>query len=474
MNNNVFRAIDKYKMINYGERIVVGVSGGADSMALLHFLRFNCKYKPKLTVCHINHCLRGDESDSDENYVRNICKEWNIDFELFVCDVARLSKENGQSVEEYARKIRYEFFEKIADGDKIATAHTLSDSAETLLFNIARGSSVSGIKSIPQVRGNIIRPLIFATRGMIERYCSENNIKYVTDSTNLTDEYSRNKIRHNVIPVLSEINPAFESAVSRLIESAEADNDYFTQIVNSVLSKAHNIAVNKNISCSGKTAYDITALSKQHTAILSRCVSSLLKEIGCPQTNDRITSICNLVYEGYGKINLQGDLFALIRGGNLYIESIKSLEYFEYPIYDRNELDLILKSDNNEKHSKKINIDGTKEFIITVYNYEDYEILKNIHKKVLYLVFDCDKILDKIVIRQKKDGDSLKLRGMTRTVKKLFNEKKLSAYEKSVVPIVADKDGVIGVYGFGVDDRVAISDKTKKALVFQCDINGEK
>ena len=206
MNNLVLHTIENHGMLQKNDRVIVALSGGADSVTLLDILN-SVKEKYNLTIflAHINHGLRGDEADRDENFCRELSQKYNAEIFVKKANVKELAKQQKISEELCGRNVRYSFFEELADklNAKIATAHTASDNAETLLFNIARGSSVAGVASIPPIRGRIIRPLIEVTRTRIEQYCSEHNLNYVTDSTNLTDDYTRNNIRHNVIPLLA-------------------------------------------------------------------------------------------------------------------------------------------------------------------------------------------------------------------------------------------------------------------------------
>lgn len=205
MLDKALSAVEKYNMLSPGAAVIAAVSGGADSMAMLLFLmKISERYSLSLTVAHVNHGLRGEEARRDEEYVRSFCEKNSLRFEVLHADVAALAKQSGETCEECGRRVRYEFFESIDKNAKIATAHTASDNAETMLFNLARGSSLKGLCGIPPVRGNIIRPLIFCTREDIEVFCRENSLDFVTDSTNLTLDYSRNKIRH--IAVLSLIH----------------------------------------------------------------------------------------------------------------------------------------------------------------------------------------------------------------------------------------------------------------------------
>lgn len=450
-------------MLASRDSVAVGVSGGADSMALLHFLRFEAGLELNITACHVNHMIRGKEADSDENFVRDICKAWGIEFKCLRCDVISGSRAAKQSVEEYSRRVRYDFFRSCAKNGKIATAHTLSDAAETLIFNIARGSSVSGLCSIPPVRGNIIRPLIFAARSMIEEYCARHGIDYVTDSTNLTDDYSRNKIRHKVVPVLKQINPAFEQAACRLMLSAAADDRYLNDAANRLLKGAGFEALSdKSLPLS--LSLESGKLTKADEAVLSRAAAKLIDAAGISRSNEAVSALCGLITNGRGRVCLSGDIFANVRSGRLYIEKNITEGYFEYTLCLSQNSVIITDCKNQTEYGGSVLLPGGKRLAAYIVRDNEYKSLNNIHKKALFLAFDCDKILGKMIIRQKTDGDRIKLRGMTKTLKKLFNAGGLSAYEKSARPVCADESGVIGVFGFGVGDNVTPDEDTKRIL----------
>lgn len=240
MKEKILKTIKKYNLIENGDKIVVGVSGGPDSITLLNVLleikqeniiNFN------IVVCHINHMIR-EEAPQDEEYVSNFCKKNNLEFFSKRIEVEEIAKQQGIGTEEAGRKIRYEFFNEILEktkSNKIATAHTANDNAETVLMNIIRGSGTQGLKGIEAKRGNLIRPLIESSRIEIEKYCEENNLNPRIDKTNFENIYTRNKIRNMLIPYIKEnFNPNIIEGLNRLSDLSKQENEYLEKITEKI------------------------------------------------------------------------------------------------------------------------------------------------------------------------------------------------------------------------------------------------
>ena len=290
-----FSAVKRHKMISQGDMVTVGLSGGADSVALLSFLH---KHKGSLDIslkaAHLNHNLRGEESCHDENFVRQLCRELGITLEIKSVDVAALAKQRGVSLEVCGREERYAFFEEIAEGGKIATAHNATDNIETVLLNMARGSALKGLCGIPPVRGRLIRPLIFCPREIIESYCQDENLAFVTDSSNNSDVYSRNRVRHQAMPVLRGIQPELERRITEMTELLRLDEDYLSAEAARVIEK---------IKC-GNNSYLRSGYISLHPAVAARVIILLLKEHSLPYDNARVTAIDKAIREGSGIIQL--------------------------------------------------------------------------------------------------------------------------------------------------------------------------
>ncbi|MDR2558962.1 MAG: tRNA lysidine(34) synthetase TilS, partial [Oscillospiraceae bacterium] len=259
---NIRSVIEKYNMLSGGETVIIALSGGADSVCLLHAL---LELNITVEACHVNHKLRGEASDSDEMFVRNLCERLGIKLHVYEINVKSLQKKH-QSLEECAREARYSYFAEIGAGKIIATAHTAGDNTETVLLNLIRGTGLRGLCGIPPKRDNIIRPLIETTRAEILTYLEKKGADFVTDESNFSDEFTRNNLRLNVIPLLEKINPSFNAGVMRMCESLRLDEEYL-----------HKIAVSSIEQCDeGAAPYRVDLFLNQPSAIQNRIISLLL------------------------------------------------------------------------------------------------------------------------------------------------------------------------------------------------------
>lgn len=440
--------IRQFNLLKGDDLVIVGLSGGADSVALTHYLKF--VLNQNIIACHINHHLRGEESDRDMAFVSALCDEWKIPCYIKEENIEGYAKNYKMTLEEAGREVRYETFKELLisqKAQKIATAHTLSDSAETIILNLTRGTGIKGICGIPPVRGEIIRPMILTTREEVEEYCKQNSLIYVDDSTNLCDDFSRNKIRHNVIPVLKEINRGFYSNIKRTIRLMSEDCDYFDHQTSDA---AFFCRRNENGS------YDISTLSTQEKSIRTRVLASMLEENKIERSFYLLQRLDSILKTG-GKINVASNLFAIISNGTLsFSPPDDEIEYFE------EQVDLSV--DESEFLSPAL-----EKFKISIIDYDVLNDSKKVYKNLLYLCIDYDKIKGKLLVRQRTTGDEIEFshRAGKKTLKKFFIDEKLSAYEKSKVPVFVDDEGVIGVFGFGVSIRATATTSTKKVLIVE-------
>ena len=283
--------LEQYNMLDKGSRVLAAVSGGADSVCMLYLL-VSAGYKPQ--VVHVHHMIRGREADRDAAFVSELCKRLGLEFSLIYKDVPAISKQRGMSQEQAARECRYEaLFEqaKKTGADKIAVAHNQNDQAETVLMRLIRGSGLTGLTGMRPVRPDgLIRPLLSFSRAEIEEYCNQRGIAYVTDSTNLSEEYSRNYVRKRLLPAMETLNGSVCCAVAKSAELLGADEDY--------LDKQARAAFNKTASeQEGRIYLDVQKLSGLERAIARRVVRfAVMKKCGLIDITaehiDRVIELC--------------------------------------------------------------------------------------------------------------------------------------------------------------------------------------
>ena len=279
MEIKILEIIKKYNLIENEDKIVVGVSGGPDSITLLNILK-NIKESKyinfEIVVCHINHMIR-QEAIEDEEYVKKYCKDNNIECYVKRIEVEKMAETQKIGTEEAGRKARYEFFNEILEktnSNKIATAHTANDNAETVLMNIIRGSGTTGLKGIEAKRDNLIRPLIESTREEIEDYCKENNLNPRIDKTNFENIYTRNKVRNMLIPYIKEnFNPNIIDSINRLSNLSKQENTYLDHIT----EKTYNTLLLEEKN--DEIILDLKAFNSQELVIKNRVVLYTINKV---------------------------------------------------------------------------------------------------------------------------------------------------------------------------------------------------
>ena len=438
MIDKIFSFIQKYNMINKGDTVICGLSGGADSVCLLLVItEISRKIGFSVKALHVNHCLRGEESDRDENFCHELCKKLNIPFKALSCNVTAFAEENGLSTEESARKLRYQIFAENSAGSKIATAHNANDNLETVIFNLTRGSALKGLSGIPPVRNNIIRPLLVASRAEIEEYLRNIGQNYVTDSTNLSDDYTRNKIRHQVLPILCGINPSLIETSINSIDAVRSENSMIEEQTKKALYECRN-------------GNKLSGLNKFHEVVRKRCIAYLLTENFLPYSHDRLIQADNILING-GKINISGYIFFISDG---YTAELKKIP----PAHQTEFISAELKTGENMIFSDKI---LSCEIILC----DNLRKINSVHKKLTFYMLDYDKIVGRVILRNRRFGDRIQLQGrnFTSSVKKLINEK-IPAGERDTLHFLEDENGTIFAEKLGVAQRVAPDSNTVKFM----------
>lgn len=428
MKDRIIDYISKHGLIEKGDTVLIALSGGADSVFLFHFLlEIRDRYSLTLKAAHIEHGIRGEESLSDCRFVESLCAEHGVECFTLHIDAKKEARQAGIGVEEYSRNRRYEFFNSI-ECDKTATAHNLTDNAETLLFRLARGTGLKGACGIPVKRGKIIRPLLCVSGDEIREYLDGKGIPYCVDNTNKDNSYSRNLIRNSVFPLLKQINPDAQAAFARFIESVSQD---------SACLEAQAQEAASEIEHGG--ALDIDKLKKYPAAVSNRVIMNYFAGMGAALNDFHLEKV-NKLLNAPARTQISGDLFA---------------------VSDKNTLRLVSLPDCADKEEKSFS------FETSVYSRNNFLNKCELSGKRFDFYCDCDKIIGSVQVRSRREGDSISPAGRncTKTLKKLFNELKIPAESRGDIPVIADGGGVIGVYGRCVDERVKADKATRSFMV---------
>lgn len=445
-------------MLSRGDRIIVGLSGGADSCAMLHFLcSLRDEYALELKAIHVNHMIRGEEARRDADFAREFCQKLCVAFELYTADVPAIAAEKGIGWEQCGREIRYGLFEKAAGewNAKIATAHTLSDSVETVFFHMIRGCSLNGLKGIPPVRGNIIRPLILCQRSDIESYCAGHGIRYMTDSTNLSTDYARNKIRLRLLPLMRELNPSVVEAIGRLSESAGSDDAFLCELADEVAEAYF------------KTG-DADRLIQSRRPVMSRALMAICREKLhiCPEQR-HIYEMMACIDRKEGSVNLPGDHLFLIRQNRIFFTDQSHLSQ-KASLFENWRADF---------QPGEIITPSGQTIILRIIDKNKYDELcekektAGKDKKVFKNCIDYD-IIKKAGFRFRSEGDRFSRagRGVSKSLKKLFNEEKIPVEIRHLVPLL-ESDGMIAwICGIGAAEQFKVTGATRLVLYINADL----
>lgn len=418
------RCIEENELFAPGQLLLLAVSGGADSMCMLALAaEYAQRHGLRLAAAHVNHGIRGEEAERDESFVRAQCAEFGVRLYSVRVDVPAEAAKRKLGIEECARELRYAFLEQTADelgADRILTAHNADDNAETVIMNLARGAGAAGLAGIAPRRGRIVRPLLYMTREEIEAELKRRGLPHVEDSTNSDTAYTRNRIRHEVMPRLRELNPAFSRAVLQSTALLRRDD------------AALNAQAADFIENCGQRL-SVTVLQGLEPALRSRVLRGFAKRFSAEELTQAHTKAMERLVgsvEGSAELHLPG-LVLRREYDTLTVGEEKS------PV-ERIGL----------RPGHCVRMPGGKMSCEAGIMYE------KIHSNLNIIHIKRAIIVGELVVRPREEGDRICLPGRPgKTLKKLFIEQHIPARERGSVPVIADDRGVLAVIGLGVDVR---------------------
>lgn len=431
MKEQIQQYIIQHQLLSGEKPVVVGISGGADSVALLHIL-VSLGYKCIAAHCNFN--LRGDESSRDEQFTTDFTQRLQVPLCKISFETNKYAQENRLSVEMAARELRYRWFEELLntyDADAVAVAHHRDDSVETLLINLTRGSGLTGLTGIKPKNGNVVRPLLCVSREDIYAYIENNGLEYVTDSSNSSDIYTRNFIRLKVIPLLEEINPSVKASLART-----ANHLYDASLIyNHSIEEARRVIIQNNrLSISALLSFPAPAT----------ILYEMLKPYGFSRTV--CESIFTVLEKDSGKIFYSSTHRLLKDRSDLLIDVLSGEDNRAYLI-------------NLEDDNVDLPVELKPEIVVIK---EDYQIEKD--RKFAY--FDFDKLSFPLVLRHWQEGDWFVPFGMKgkKKISDYFSDKKFSLFDKEKTWLLCSGQDVIWIVGERTDNRYRIEKTTKRVL----------
>lgn len=473
LKQQVLGYIKKEKMINKGDHILAGVSGGADSVCLFILL---CLLKKeldfRLSVLHVNHGIR-QEASEDAKYVEKLCKEYNVPCYIEEVDIPTLSREMSMGEEEAGRFARYDLFYKKMEeieANKLAVAHNMNDQAETFIMNLSRGSGLRGLSGIRAVRDRIIRPLLMTSREDIEKYLEDNNIPYQTDATNLEDEHTRNRIRHHVLPYLSS---NINSEALLHISSAATELAYAQEYME---MQAANWLKDQGISTNneqGLPLLDLKEYRKQPYIVRKYILMELLnlvtnKRKDITQAHIEAADRLCMNQSGSEEIHLPYGIRILRAYDELRIATNNNAPADKQVIDPDAEQIIELRSDDNITIPREISFACTdfRVRIIEIPDGDAEDFLAKVPRIPYTKWFDYDKILSCPIFRFRKPGDYIVIdqKGHKKSLKKFMTDQKIPEKDRNSVIIMADGDNVMWIVGYRTSCAYEISGSTKHIL----------
>lgn len=455
MINKVLNFVKKNKILKYGDSVILGVSGGADSICMLYVMKeLEKTLALTLNVVHVNHHIRGADAQRDADYVRNVCGKLGVRFVQIDADIPRMVRESGMSEEEAGRKARYKAFYEMAlewKVDKIAVAHNLNDNSETILFNLFRGTGIKGLTGIPFRRDMIVRPLLCCTRKEIEEYLLQHDIKFCSDITNATTEYSRNKIRLELLPYIKEnINEKVEYNITNAAENLAEISDFLDKEA----KRAYDDFVKGNVF--REQGFDLhPAVQNQIIRLMIEKQAGKLKDI----TRTHVLSVISLKDMGVSKrINLPYNLIAVREYDGIAIKQNSLGEE------KKNVREVLIRNGeflNNDKFDiQKISAEKLREPLET-----KASNIQNIEELVYTKWLDYGKIQG-LTLRNRQEGDYIVIddKGNRKKLKDYFINEKIPRDKRDSILLLADGSHVVWVIGYRISSYYKITESTSEII----------
>lgn len=444
IEQKVLKFIDRHNLISAGDKVLIALSGGPDSvLALYLFHKFSQRFKISIEAVHIHHQLRGAEADLDEALCKELCSKLKIDFHTVKINVKSFAKTNKLSIEEAARFLRYGEFRSIAEKsncNKILTAHNMNDNTETVLLNLFKGTGLAGISGIPIKRQNIIRPLLSITKSEILEYLHENKISYRIDRTNFSNDFKRNFIRNKIVPAIKEgINPSLDETIQHSSEIFRTSNklvfSYIEKIFKDFVSFQNN-----------KLEIDLDIIDEFGEDVLGEIfMKSLRKYFTYEFSFEDYLKLIGLVRNQTGKkIELSGGLEAFRARKKVLIgEKTEEKEFDPIELIAGNSVEFDGRTLNVEI------VDRGKEKFVATRNHE---------------LISADDLIDLFILRRWKPGDKFMPLGMNsfKKVSDFLNEQKVPSLKKKEQFVLENNNNIVWVVGLRIDNRYKLKEETKK------------
>lgn len=449
MLSKVEKYIKEHHLINPGELVIAGVSGGPDSMALLHILnKLQLPLGFKLVVAHVNHGLR-TEAAAEEQFVHDYCDSRGIKFYSCQVNVRERAEQEKRSLEEIGRECRYHYFADLSKklgASRIATAHHQDDNAETVLLNLIRGSGIKGLRGIRPINGKIIRPLLSVNKTEIENYIRENFIPYCIDQSNFSTDYLRNRIRHQLLPlIMQEYNPRFVKSLNQLADIAACENEVIEQEIGRLWAK---LIIKEQAD---EIILDADALSKLHQAYQQRIIMKALFTL-------------------HGESGWQSQDILQIKGLLAKPGSAKTLQLKKGLYVRKVYCQIIFGSKPVDKPAFKYRVQVPGQVFIEEtgqsYSFSLCES-KNYTAQAGDIYLDYDKIKGDLYLRSRQPGDLFAPLGMHghKKVKDFFIDLKVPLSERDQIPLLATEDKIYAILGYRIARHAAVDATTSRILL---------